>query len=203
MAEVADFLDLNECDGYLPPRTYQPPRALLAPNKVIAQLASVSQFTTAPSYQSFDILVHFIAVQLLASCYTILPATSASNLPLVQQRRGSRLITALRLHSYYRFTPAVGHHAREPSETSPWPGLYSGQSAEEGMADLTLRQWRLGKYNADLQDARRSSAYLERTREVSESSDGTTDNPQTTTNPPPRSQPQTQPQSPFVSNLIQ
>ncbi|KAL5453937.1 hypothetical protein PMIN07_007757 [Paraphaeosphaeria minitans] len=47
-----------------------------------------------PESEAFATVVEFIAMQLLASCYTLLPASSADNLPLGQQRMGSMVITA-------------------------------------------------------------------------------------------------------------
>jgi len=71
----------------------------------------------------FDTLVTVIALQLLASCSTFLPPSSAENLPLYQQHTEYLHVSALRLHSQYRFAPAAGHHARACSEMAPWPGL--------------------------------------------------------------------------------
>ncbi|PVI00121.1 hypothetical protein DM02DRAFT_410764 [Periconia macrospinosa] len=92
--------------------------------------------------QSFDHALRFIAIQLLASCYTLLPATSSQSVPLHEQRRRPRVVTALRLHTYFRYAPAAGHHARDPSETTPWPGLYRGPSTEEKFIDTLLRRSR-------------------------------------------------------------
>jgi hypothetical protein len=106
--------------------------------------------TSTPSISgdAFEILIRAIALQLLASCYTILPASSACNLPLFHQRIRARPISALRLHSQYRFEPAAGHHARVPSETASWPGLYAGPALEDALAEVVSRQ-RPQRYNSD------------------------------------------------------
>jgi hypothetical protein len=97
---------------------------------------------------SYDAWVTAVALRLLASSYTILPASSAENLPLLQQRTGQTIVTALRLHSRYRFSPAAGHHARESSETSAWPGLYSGPHIGDQLVESSSRQ-RLGSHGTD------------------------------------------------------
>lgn len=89
--------------------------------------------------QSFEHIVRFIAIQLLASCYTLLPPTSSSSVPLLEQRKRPRLITALRLHTNFRYAPAAGYHARDPSETTPWPGLYRGAQIEEKIGSVATR----------------------------------------------------------------
>jgi hypothetical protein len=102
--------------------------------------------------EAFDLLSQAIAVQLLASCYTLLPASSASHLPLFQQSRDAKSVTALRLHSHHRFEPAAGHHARVSSEASSWPGLFAGPDPEDVLADRVCRNRRL----------KRSSGYTPR-----------------------------------------
>ena len=56
-----------------------------------------------------------------------------------------RLVTSLRLHSQYRFSPAAGWHARESSESSSWPGLYGGPSLEEKAAEVASLRRRMEK----------------------------------------------------------
>ncbi|KAF2729014.1 hypothetical protein EJ04DRAFT_556388 [Polyplosphaeria fusca] len=83
-----------------------------------------------------EYVLQFVALQLLASCFTLSAASTADSLPLSQQRKGAEIMTSLRMHSQYRFSPAAGHHARPPSETSSWPGLYTGPSIEDTLADV-------------------------------------------------------------------
>jgi hypothetical protein len=85
-------------------------------------------------------LIRAIALQLVASCYTLLPASSSCNLPLLYQRTHSKPISALRLNSQYRFEPATGHHARMSSESASWPWLYAGPTLEDALAELTSRR---------------------------------------------------------------
>ncbi|KAI8938636.1 hypothetical protein NX059_004507 [Plenodomus lindquistii] len=80
-------------------------------------------------------LVTLIALQLLASCSTFLPPSSAENLPLYQQRTEHKLVSALQLHTQYCHAPAAGHHARAPSESAPWPGLCALPAATRTLMD--------------------------------------------------------------------
>jgi len=82
-------------------------------------------------------------VQLLAACYTVLPTTSANHIPLSQQRKEIVVITALHSSSRHRHSPAAGHQARPPSETAPWPGLYTGPSTEGILAEHVSRRRKL------------------------------------------------------------
>ncbi|KAF2115409.1 hypothetical protein BDV96DRAFT_599744 [Lophiotrema nucula] len=140
--EVAEWLSLNERDDYWPTprRQLQNTGSSLRTRR---QLSTGSLRTRSTSFMASDVpepILYFTALQLLASCYTCQPASSANNLPIFRQRRESALITALRLQSQYRFAPAAGHNARPPSEASPWPGLYNGPSIEEELAELVSEQ---------------------------------------------------------------
>lgn len=99
---------------------------------------------------AFESLLNAIALQLLASCRTVLPASSASHLPLFQQRKESMNISALCLHARQRFSPAAGHQARPPSETAAWPGLHEGPSPEDQMVETLARRRRLNKRSGAL-----------------------------------------------------
>ncbi|OAG03553.1 uncharacterized protein CC84DRAFT_859390 [Paraphaeosphaeria sporulosa] len=120
MIEVRNFLQQQERDTYwLSPRTmnedlpsHESAAAPLDPSLICA-------IKDLPETEAFAIIVEYVAIQLLASCYTLLPASSAEILPLSQQRMGSRVVTALRLHTLHRLAPAAGHHARINSESSP------------------------------------------------------------------------------------
>ncbi|KAF2649401.1 hypothetical protein K491DRAFT_783378, partial [Lophiostoma macrostomum CBS 122681] len=101
MRELVIWLELNE-------RDYHPGLSSLPPLK-----QKDAQTSTCPAKgnpTSFDTLLRYIAIRLLASCYTTLPASSAHNMPFYQQRRRPTLVTSLRFHSWYRFSPAGGHH---------------------------------------------------------------------------------------------
>ena len=99
--------------------------------------------------EAFDALVQAIALQLLASCYTFLPASSAGHVPLFQQRTGKKFVTALRAHSAFRLSPAAGHNARAQSEASPWPGLYTGPDREDILADIVSQRRRSAKRSSE------------------------------------------------------
>lgn len=118
-------------------------KSLPTTGQLLIQLRNLEACPTELPHGSeiFDKLLHAIALQLLASCYTLLPATSADNLPLFQQRAEPKVITALRLHSHHRFEPATGHHARASSETASWPGLYIRPTRKESLAEaVSLRR---------------------------------------------------------------
>jgi hypothetical protein len=104
--------------------------------------------TSSDDNATFDTLIRLIALELLASCYTLIPASSASHIPLFQQRREAKRVTALRLHSQYRFSPAAGHQARAPSEATTWPGLYT-PTLEDELAEYVSHRRRLGKLDRE------------------------------------------------------
>jgi hypothetical protein len=118
-------------------------------SQILQKITASQGLTSTPSISgdAFECLIRAIVLQLLASCYTILPASSACS-PLSRQRTRARPTTALRLHSQYRFEPAAGHHARVPSETASWPGLYAGAELEDAFAEVVSTQ-RLQRYNRD------------------------------------------------------
>ncbi|KAH3978407.1 hypothetical protein HBI56_069620 [Parastagonospora nodorum] len=142
MGEVADWWQSEYVDEFWAPRNKQQRRMPPTANQILLQARNSKMLSGGLPIGAgtFEILLHAIALQLLASCYTRLPAT-ASNLPLFQQRTCPMQITALRLHMRYRFEPAAGHHARASSETAAWPGLYTGPTVEDNLAEMaTLRR---------------------------------------------------------------
>jgi len=111
-------------------------------NQAIAKL-------TTDEPEPSDVLLYFVALQLLASCFTLRRASSANNFPLCQQQNTIQFVTALRLHSQYRFSPAAGHHARDSSESSAWPGLYTGRSLEDELAESVSKRRRDEKFRSN------------------------------------------------------
>lgn len=99
----------------------------------------------------FDALVQAIALQLLASCYTFIPVSSANHLPLFQTKTSTKLVTALQAHAPYRLSPAAGHHARASSENYEHPDLRKEPSNGDELAG-TVGQRR--------QSARCSNGYI-------------------------------------------
>lgn len=70
-----------------------------------------------------EVFLHLIAIQILASCYTLPHPLGAASLPssLYLSKRELELITSLCLHTQFRYCPAAGHHARNSSKDSSWP----------------------------------------------------------------------------------
>ncbi|KAI4705705.1 hypothetical protein J4E81_000589 [Alternaria sp. BMP 2799] len=66
-----------------------------------------------------------------------------------RQRKERRFVTALRSHSHHRYSPAAGHQARPPSETESWPGLYTGPSTEEKLAQYVSQRRKIRKQSSD------------------------------------------------------
>ncbi|KAF2876738.1 hypothetical protein BDV95DRAFT_602702 [Massariosphaeria phaeospora] len=135
MDEVEDWLELNERDDYWALRV-RPSRRTNPSRHPLCSLANAPVDESA----AFDALVYSLALQLLASCYTILQPSSANSVPLSQQTRSPRRVSALKLHSQYRLAPAAGYHARECSETASWPGLYTGPAIEDQLAQNVSRK---------------------------------------------------------------
>jgi hypothetical protein len=217
MAEIADFLEMNEHDEYWSARMHQSRAVSLRQNDhhrkyftekaqvlptLVARLASVCHLTTSPGSQSFDATVQFIAMQLLAACYTLLPATSADNLPLLQQRTRSQPVSALRLHSYYRYSPAAGYHARDPSGTSPWPGLYSGPTVEGERVDPAIQRTSNAESSAEIPRWLQTSAYPMRPEDFSRWNDGPADDHCDRRSPPLSESPPSTPKPRLVSRLV-
>lgn len=150
MREVTDWLELDTRDmdqGFCRSRFR---RSLSVPHR-----ESPGHNSHAPSSSGTDLpgpshaLLELVALQMLASCYTSIPGTSAENRPIYSQYKGPTTVSALRLHSRARFSPAAGHHARECSESYAWPGLYNGPSIEEQLAERVSERRRLKKRQPD------------------------------------------------------
>ncbi|KAI9797469.1 MAG: hypothetical protein M1835_000411 [Candelina submexicana] len=133
-------------------------------------------------------LITIIAIQLLASTFTLPPNPTPGTLPsafhysrptitydsrpqaFAQQQTSThspeiqtiplsaprtpdlnapkpdpRLISSLRLHSYYRYTPAFGHQGRCNSTVPAWPDVYTGPSREEKLAQSISRKRKLAQ----------------------------------------------------------
>lgn len=116
---------------------------------------------------AFDALVTSIALQLLASCLTFLPTSSASLLPLFQQRTSKKFVTALHAHALYRFAPAAGHQARAPSESSPWPALYMGPEPEAVLAEALSQRRRSAKRSSEYIPSFAASGWVDGANEAS------------------------------------
>lgn len=83
-------------------------------------------------------LAKVIALQLLGSCFTLAPEylVPLPSIPTSYNRKGdsklpdSRMISSLRMHTQFRYSPCFGHQARSTSPIQPWDcGGYDGSSA--------------------------------------------------------------------------
>ncbi|PMD19322.1 hypothetical protein NA56DRAFT_208277 [Hyaloscypha hepaticicola] len=101
----------------------------------VQRRAITDSFLSDPS--TVHDLAHLIAIQLLSACFT-LPADSTVGLPspcyTSLDKRGStrfpdpRMISSLRMHTNFRYSPSFGHQPRNSSPVQLWPGLYGGPS---------------------------------------------------------------------------
>ncbi|KAF3048626.1 hypothetical protein E8E11_004065 [Didymella keratinophila] len=140
MKEVAAWLELCEHDDFWAAKGKHARKAVLPTTSQLLARWKVADSSLPNNHDgtsAFEAFVKSIALQLLASCYTVLPATSANAPPLFQQRTGEKIVTALCAHALYRLAPAAGHQARAPSETSPWPALYTGLDPEDVLAETS------------------------------------------------------------------
>ncbi|KAE8448705.1 hypothetical protein EG329_008920 [Mollisiaceae sp. DMI_Dod_QoI] len=78
-------------------------------------------------------LAHFIAVQLLGACFTLPPDIITAVSPEYKRDEDGfatvqdpRLISSLRMHTHFRYSPSFGHQARNTSPVQHWPGRYDG-----------------------------------------------------------------------------
>lgn len=123
-------------------------------------------FLTDPS--TVGDMAHMIAVQLLSSCFTLAPnlavPASSQNCSFSGKKRSinlsildSPMISSLRMHTRYRYSPCFGHQGRSTSPMHPWPCTYDGptssspspspttdmQTPDIGTSDTVLRRRRV------------------------------------------------------------
>lgn len=82
---------------------------------------------------SFHDLAHTIAVRLLGACLTLHPDSITAVTPEytrnddgVSELRAPQLISSLRMHTHFRYSPSFGHQARNTSPVQLWPGRFDG-----------------------------------------------------------------------------
>lgn len=88
--------------------------------------AASEGFTQDPN--ASDELAHMVAIQLLGSCFTLPPDDIAgAPSPNYSMWDGKgvtlpdpRMISSLRMHSHFRYSPSFGHQARNASPVSMW-----------------------------------------------------------------------------------
>ena len=101
----------------------------------VQRRAITDSFLSDPS--TVHDLAHLVAIQLLSACFT-LPPDSTVGLPspcyTSLDKHGStsfpdpRMISSLRMHTNFRYSPSFGHQPRNSSPVQLWPGLYDGPS---------------------------------------------------------------------------
>lgn len=109
----------------------------------------VATFDGINGPERFQAIITMTAVQLLATCFTLPPDPERYLRPSASYHerrcpigRSSHpmLISSLRLHTHFRNSPALGHHARNCSPALAWPDCRTSPSQEEPHAGEYLRQ---------------------------------------------------------------
>jgi len=82
-------------------------------------------------------LAHMVAIQILSSCFT-LPPDQVLGIPSPNyqtfDKAGAtripdpRMISSLRMHTQFRYSPCFGHQARNTSPVQVWPSPHDGRS---------------------------------------------------------------------------
>ena len=95
-----------------------------------------------------QVLITTIAIQLLATCFTLphdlsaysLPSTSYHNRKYLGATSSNpNLVSSLMLHTQSQRSPALGHHGRNASVAAPWADMYIGPSREKHLAEAISR----------------------------------------------------------------
>lgn len=93
-------------------------------------------------------LAYLIAIQLLSACFTLppehIPETAPSSYhyytPRFEQLPDPELISVLRMHSHFRFTPSFGHNARNNSMANNlWAHFRDGRCTPAAIASLPAK----------------------------------------------------------------
>ena len=103
----------------------------------VRRRAVSDSFLADPS--TVEEMAHMIAVQLLSSCYTLSPDLAAppspqscrlseKNWSTNPKASDSSMISSLRMHTRYRYSPCFGHQGRNTSPVSTHPGTYDDLS---------------------------------------------------------------------------
>jgi hypothetical protein len=84
---------------------------------------------------SAEDLAHLVAVQLLSSCFTLPPDQeglppdfNSYNLNGRPNSPDPRLISSLKMHTHFRYSPSFGHQPRNTSPVQLWSRCYDGPS---------------------------------------------------------------------------
>ncbi|KAF2422419.1 hypothetical protein EJ08DRAFT_725958 [Tothia fuscella] len=158
LREIEDWLDLHDHDGLPASNRYNRSRIKEMDGEIQRRATTLLPDITTTLENSASI-IHCIAIQLLASCYTTHQISLAdSTLPsaLYTNRAKPPMISALRMHSQYRLSPSSGYHARDTSPAPAWPGLYTGPSPEERLAEALTKKRREEQSMNDQESMRES-----------------------------------------------
>ncbi|EUC47944.1 hypothetical protein COCMIDRAFT_88529 [Bipolaris oryzae ATCC 44560] len=142
--EVADWLESQECNEFWKAGLRQP-RLVIPSARQLARHIKTSttlQVTPCSGRISFEALLHLIALELLATCYTSSSGSIASCVPLLERCKDTKPTTALRAYSKSLFSPAFGHHTRPSSEIGSFPCLSMGLSLKDKIAEHDSRRRR-------------------------------------------------------------
>lgn len=99
--------------------------------------SDIRRQTVSDSYlaepSTFNDLAHLIAVQLLGACFTLPPDSITAVRPEYTRNedgiailKDPQMISSLRMHTHFRYSPSFGHQARNTSPVQLWPGRFDG-----------------------------------------------------------------------------
>jgi hypothetical protein len=123
----------------------QPERAYAAKRRAMSD-----SFLADPS--SVDEMAQMIAIQLLSSCFT-LPmnlegGTVMPKYDISPPIPDPRMISSLRMHNQYRYSPRFGHEARSTSPVSVWTKTYDGPQSFKMLNSLDIPTPIMGPFGA-------------------------------------------------------
>jgi hypothetical protein len=107
-----------------------------------------------------------LAIQLLSTCFTLNPQDpslhSDPRTDLNRRNKSPLHVSALRILSRYRCSPAFGHNARDNSVVSPWPALHFEPSRETKLAEeVTKRRILRNQQEAEILSSQSGYGHLE------------------------------------------
>lgn len=117
------------------------PQTQMGTLKTVSKMQSdIRRQTVSDSYvadpTSVHDLAHLVAVQLLGACFTLPPDSITAMTPEYTRDddgasvlRDPQLISSLRMHTHFRYSPSFGHQARNTSPVQAWPGRFDGSKS--------------------------------------------------------------------------
>ncbi|CZT10630.1 uncharacterized protein RAG0_15048 [Rhynchosporium agropyri] len=106
------------------------------PKTAIAETrrAVSDNYFCSPAQKNHD-LAHLVAVQLLGACFTLppdhvlgIPTPSYTFDPASAMLPDPRMISSLRMHTQFKYSPSFGHQARNTSPIQAWPRAFTKSS---------------------------------------------------------------------------